>query len=403
MQVTDPSVLLPEEEALEDGDFGLSDCTRSCRDSTQRHVDVLPTAEPPRRAPGRSPSPLPPSSPPPEIIPDSDDELFDTGFDFDAMTASQFDAVEAGALPPKPIVVPPIPQPNRTVLEIDDEEDDDSILMPPPRKRPSAKEKGKAKATAPSATEAAPLRKRPQHHRIPSSDSSSAAPAPTTRRTTQPKIIDLSLEDSPAVVPSRRPSKRAVVFDSSSPAVGRAKQTGAAKFRFSGTKTAAAAIDADSSVEIILPKALGRLRRGRATSSDEEDEDSALSTHLPSPAPGPAKPKRPKRPKLNFKAVARTNLFDLEAINSDASSGRSEASSEAYDSADSDDRRFVAAEGEEEEGEDSPGQRQFYLDSLGTQAPQMGFAKYLPGAYRMSKGVWRGGRAPTPTTPDDVR
>ncbi|KAL8293675.1 hypothetical protein RQP46_000376 [Phenoliferia psychrophenolica] len=154
-----------------------------------------------------------------------------------------------------------------------------------------------------------------------------------------------------------------------------------------------AAQNSDTSVEIV-PKALGRLRRGRADDADtataeEDDEDDEDLVPI---VPPKRTKKKAKRSKLTEKQAARSNLFDLEAVNSSASG--TEASSEAYSEANSDDREFVASQ--EVEVEDSPGQRQFYLQSLmQSQAP--GFQQYHPGAYRLSRGV--GLNAATPTTP----
>lgn len=221
------------------------------------------------------------------------------------------------------------------------------------------------------------FRPRPQHHRVPDSESSDAPlPVPSAA------IDEITLEDSP-VVPARR--RRAAVVDSSSPHVLPAARAGPSRAHL-----LQATEDGDSSAEI-LPKALSRLRRGRADSLPGDEE--------PSSDDAPIVPaKRKKKAKFTEKQAQRSNLFDLEAVNSSAS--EAEPSSEAYSAADSDDRAFVASQ-EEDVSVDSPAQRRFYLESLQSQAPP-GFQTYLPGAYRMSRGVGRYAAGPvTPRSQDD--
>lgn len=172
-------------------------------------------------------------------------------------------------------------------------------------------------------------RKRPQHHRIPDSDSSTAP-----QSVVRPARLNSPPGTSEILPELRRKEitkgKRKAVVDTSSPTQSHLP-------------------------EVATPLiALNRMRRGRRepTSISEEEE-------MPKERP----PKKVKRPRLTEKLAAKSNLFDFEAVNSDASG--IEASSQSYEAENSDDRNFVA----DDDYDDSPGQQQFYRDSLATQAP----------------------------------
>lgn len=348
----------------------------------------------------RSPSPLPPPpapvsrSPSGDLIPDSDNEAEayllppppprvpgpaaqqseDDEFSFFDVPEDELEA--CFAIPPANIVKRSPPRsspphsapPSSLPLNLDD-----SVLMPPPRT---------------SALPAKPeFRKRPQHHRIPDSSSSSVAKSAPRRTTSAPALVhslDASFDASPVIAFRRAGAgKRKAVVESSSPNDG-GLVAGPSRFRFAQDGAA------DSPAEVAeKAKVLNRLRRGRQLVEDdeEEDEDSPVA---------PPKAKKPKRIKLSEKAAAKSNLFDFEAINSSASG--TEASSEAYSAENSDDRNFVASEDNCDGGEDSPGHHQFLRDSLMTQPPA-GF-----GSRAFKTGFSRTGRAPlaqgTPATPN---
>lgn len=213
-------------------------------------------------------------------------------------------------------------------VEMEIEEGTEDAIMPPPL------------PTIPrlhSKVEPTIYKKRPQHHRIPDSDSSIAEGDSASRLPRSSNQLIPSFDESPVVVAKKRAaSKKFVVPDSSSP---------------------------DQSI-VAGPSKLNRLRRGKQVEEEEEEVDSIQDDSVVEP-----KKKKQKRIKLDAKTAARTGLFDVEAVNSSASG--SEASSEQYSQENSDDLVFAGEDWEIEA--DSPGQNQFYRDSLATQAPA-GFA-----------------------------
>ncbi|BGP57702.1 3'-5' DNA helicase [Rhodotorula sphaerocarpa] len=100
-----------------------------------------------------------------------------------------------------------------------------------------------------------------------------------------------------------------------------------------------------------------------------------------------AKQTKRKKEILTHKQASRFGIFDIEAVNSEASG--SEASSEGYASENSIDRDFVTTgdgdlDEEGGEGADASAQAQFYRDSLATQAPP-GFG--TPAAFGNARGM----------------
>jgi len=317
------------------------------------------------------------------------DEAMDAALDIAPANVIQ---ARAPPLPPLPLpVLTRTSSPTAVVLEVDLDEDD-SALMPPP---PSA-----SKVRPPPQPQ---YRPRPHHHRIPDSDSSeppkSASRPQAAALPRPPQSMDASFDNSPVVVAGRRgTAKRTVVIRSSSPQAEpapRAVPSSTSAFRF--------APDLSDSPAQPAPKALNRLRRGRQVVEDDEEEDDdavQVEEEYDEPlhsAPKPKlKSKKAKRIKLTEKAAARSKLFDMEAVNSSAD--EPEPSSEAYATEDSDDRRFVASEDGDLE-DVSPGQAQFYRESLMSQAPAA-FTTRLGrfggnGANRRRSG----GRAVAPGTP----
>ncbi|GAA5995519.1 uncharacterized protein JCM10292_005226 [Rhodotorula paludigena] len=191
------------------------------------------------------------------------------------------------------------------------------------------------------------------------------------------------LESSPAK--AAKPMRRLAVPDSSeasSPVVGGHIQ------RYVETTDAAAAETTQA------PRRLNRLRRGRQASDDENDGDDVVENAEESAgdrgktrkkrrqSAGDAhddkereeEKKRKKKEILTHRAAGRIGIFDIEAVNPEASG--SEASTEGYSSENSIDRDFVARSSASPERDDpdasvvSSGQQaQFYRDSLATQAP----------------------------------
>ncbi|BGP51068.1 3'-5' DNA helicase [Rhodotorula kratochvilovae] len=166
-------------------------------------------------------------------------------------------------------------------------------------------------------------------------------------------------------------------------------------------------------------QALSRLRRGRQELEEGDDEEPEEAS--PPPAlkkkrrskggeegeDGERRHKRKKKELLTHRAAARVGIFDIEAVNSEASG--SEASTEGYASENSIDREFVARSSASPERDDpdaslvSSGQQaQFYRDSLATQAPAaFGTPQFARGGLarwqdRLGAG---GGRKPIPVTP----
>ncbi|SCZ98981.1 BZ3500_MvSof-1268-A1-R1_Chr3-1g05746 [Microbotryum saponariae] len=135
---------------------------------------------------------------------------------------------------------------------------------------------------------------------------------------------------------------------------------------------------------------LNRLRRGivRSRPDDLKSDDNDNDNSDPAEAPV-TRVRKIKRPKMNIKTAARSNLFDVEAVNSSASG--TEASSEEYESENSDDVRFV----HDEEVEDSSSQAMFYRESLMTQPPE-GFGQ---GKFGQRSRPDRRGAPFTPATP----
>ncbi|SCV74171.1 BQ2448_6603 [Microbotryum intermedium] len=111
------------------------------------------------------------------------------------------------------------------------------------------------------------------------------------------------------------------------------------------------------------PAPLNRLRRGVVRSRPEIDDLNSNDNDKPEQVPA-TRVRKVKRPKMDVKTAARSNLFDVEAVNSSASG--TEASSEDYESENSEDARFV----HDEEVEDSSSQARFYRTSLMTQPPE---------------------------------
>ncbi|GAA5874284.1 hypothetical protein JCM1840_000622 [Sporobolomyces johnsonii] len=261
------------------------------------------------------------------------------------------------------------------------EEVDDSIIMPPPppsvvRTRPKP----------------APARK--NRAVLDSSDQPSPAPAPN------PALRpSKSLAADPPKPPA--PMRRLAVPDtSSSPAV----PTG---FRSASALIAAHDRNPDAHADISFastqaPKRLNRLRRGRQPS--EGDVGTSSDPSSPPPKKRPQTKTKTKKIALTHKLAAKAGIFDVEAINSDASGA--EASSEDYLSENSIDREFVARD-EGDDVDDSPGQAQFYRDSLATQAPP-GFAPAFGAGKRKTWAdpeAWRGrvGGVAGPVTPATPR
>ncbi|KAM0755553.1 hypothetical protein T439DRAFT_320246, partial [Meredithblackwellia eburnea MCA 4105] len=386
----------------------------------------------------RHPSPLPPSSPPNEVIPNSDDEFGFPEDDF-PFTASQFDKVEQTAKviiptarrpplqPPSGQAAPAPPQPLNMEEDRDLEEDESILMPPPPPRRP-----GGRKTLQKSGRRA---------NVVPSSDDEVASPRASVKA--------LFLGDSPVILPTPpvqsnhcqrtvKLVKRSMIIHSSSP-----MESQLVRPEFALQQV----VDADSSVEIVAVRNKGkrRMRRGKAKGSDNEDVEGGGDDSVQIIAEGSGsrsrkaheggagggnkregagstKSRYKKKPKLTAKEASKHQLFDIEAVNSDESA--KEASSEEYSSTDSEDRNFVAGDDSEdfEEDEDdedgdlepdgdgsrrikrkkkgpvgSPEQRQFYLDSLASQAPQAGFHHYQPAAYRMGRSM--GAVMESPETP----
>ncbi|ORY88188.1 hypothetical protein BCR35DRAFT_21752 [Leucosporidium creatinivorum] len=309
-------------------------------DSDEEMVDFLL----PRQS-ARTRSTTPEKVDPPSAHEDPVDDLDEFSF-FDlpdeAMEAALDIApakVIQARLPPPPAALVHTSSPTAVVLEVDLDEDDSALMPPPP---PSV-----SKRRPPPQPQ---YRPRPHHHRIPDSDSSeppeSASRPPAAVDSRPPQDIDASFDNSPVVAAGRRgPVKRTAVIGSSSSQVEPAPRAGpcsTSAFRF--------AADLSDSPAQPKPKQLNRLRRGRQVVEDDEEEEDNDEVQIEeeydeplhsAPRPKP-KPKKAKRIKLTEKAAARSNLFDMEAVNSSAD--EPEPSSEAYATEDSDDRRFVASE-----------------------------------------------------------
>lgn len=356
----------------------------------------------------RSPSPLPPPpapisrSPERDQVPDSDDEAQtyllppppppripspvalqsdDDEFSFFDVPEDELEA--CFAIPSANIVKrsPPPPSAAPSSSLPHDLDLDDSVLMPPPRT-----------SAFPAKAE---FRKRPQHHRIPDSSSSSVAKSAPRRTTSAPALIpsvEASFEASP-IIAFRRAAigKRKAVVESSSPndegPVDR-------QSRFHFAQEGVAGSPAEAAVK---EKVMNRLRRGRQLVVDDEDEDDDEDSHV-----APPKAKKRKRIKLTEKAAAKSNLFDFEAINSSASG--TEASSEAYSVENSDDRNFVASEDNWDGAEDSPGHHQFLRDSLMTQPPAgFGSRAFRTGFEGRERALLAQGTPATPNSQDQWR
>lgn len=309
----------------------------------------------------RRPAPVAPRAPPVaspvrhEIVPDSDDEVLplvdEDEYDLFDLPDEDMEAAFAIAAPPRS----PILLASRTTKATAEsvQVNDDHFIVPPPR---SAIERPEAQ-----------YKKRPQHHRIPDSSSSSVArsvPRPLAASTNR-AVLDGTFEASPIVM-RKGAAKRKAVIETSSPE--RPPSAGPSRHR-----------PVLSPASIDVPVNLNRLRRGRA--AEEE----------PSTVPKSKKVKKPK--KMTDKEASRCALFEFEAINSSAS--QREASSEAYNSEDSSDRQFVASGDWDEE--DSQGHDQFVRDSIQmTQAP--GFAAnniFRRGEPAKQRKAYKG----TPQTP----
>lgn len=234
--------------------------------------------------------------------------------------------------------------------------DDDIILMPPP----PAGSISKPRPRPPTA--------RAMIGRVPDSDSSDAPPQSAVKGLTP--HVSSSVDDSPVVVPGWRAAAKRSHVDG--PLSKRKRKENGAQSRVHGT--------APSDSPVVTAPKLNRMRRGRHTIESDEDEPRDYEAPLNDMPPPP---KKVKRPKMTEKEVARNKLFDFEAVNSEASG--TEASSEAYNSEDSDDRRFVASE-DGDPLDVSPGQARFYRESLLSQAP--GFAT-RPGQFGGGRGLFR--------------
>jgi hypothetical protein len=323
--------------------------------------DFIPVAlKPQRPAPAPAPAaprvPLVASSVHHELVPDSDEEVLplveEDDYALFDLPDEDMEAAFAIASPTRS----PILLASRTTKGTTESTQvaEDHFVVPPLR---SAVERSEVQ-----------YKKRPQHHRIPDSSSSSIAksiPRPLAASTNR-AVLDDSFEASPIVM-RKGAAKRKTVIETSSPE--RPPSAGPSRYR-----------PALPSASIEPPVNLNRLRRGRA--AEEE----------PSPVPKSKKVKKPK--KMTDKEASRCALFDFEAINSSAS--QREASSEAYNSEDEEDRQFVAS-GDWEDEEDSQGHDQFVRDSIQmTQAP--GFAAnniFRRGEPAKQRKVYKG----TPQTP----
>ncbi|CEQ40950.1 SPOSA6832_02605, partial [Sporobolomyces salmonicolor] len=312
---------------------------------------LLDDPPPPRPARARS------SCSPPLVLDDDEKIADDDDYSFFDLPDDAFDACLVN--------IPQEAVRGRARPSAAPDEIDDSIIMPPPPPSPS--------------------------------------PAPTPNPAFRPAK---SLAGPPPQPPA--PMRRLAVPDtsSSSPAV----PTG---FRTASALLAALDRNLDADADISFgstqaPKQLNRLRRGRQLSRGDVDNSSDPPSPPPKKRPQAAmKKKKPKKIALTHKLAAKAGIFDVEAINSDASGA--EASSEDYLSENSIDRAFVAREGEDDDDdlEDSPGQAQFYRDSLATQAPP-GFAPaFGAGKPRTwaDPEAWRGrvGGVAGPVTPATPR
>lgn len=248
---------------------------------------------------------------------------------------------------------------------------DDSMLMPPPPSVSTSKSKP-----------ASVYRARPRQHVVPSSDSSDAVgqyrqPIQHAASKAQTLSKDPPTQNGGRI--TKQAPMRKLVVDSSSPADNRPAPA----------PTSAKCVDSLSASSGVVTKALNRMRRGRRA-PDEKQSSGDEAVDVP--------PKKRKRRKVTDKDVARNNMFDFEAINSEASG--TEASSEAYASENSQDRAFVASEGDYDLSE---GQAAFYRESLLTQAP--GFMTRLGafggnGVNRRRSGHVNRGSPMTPITPN---
>ncbi|KAM0786953.1 hypothetical protein ACM66B_002372 [Microbotryomycetes sp. NB124-2] len=300
----------------------------------------------------------------PELVPDSEDELHadllsanDDSCGFLDMADDELELVmrqaEQAAAAKREQSAQPV------VTPVQSEQDaDDSALMPPPVISVNKRVKSRA--------------------RVVQSES------PDVVAQALPQVSHTALADRRAsknvVAAAAKPAlRRRMVVDSSSPGVvGEARQT-VLTSESKGQSSASA------------PRVLKRLRR-RQNSDGDSDEEVVVDK-------APPKRKKVKRPKVTDKDLARNNLLDFEAVNSEASG--TEASSEAYQSEDSEDRAFVASEGEDDEV--SEGQAQFYRESLLSQAP--GFHTKLGafggnGVHRRRSGPVDRGSPMTPITPN---
>lgn len=273
-------------------------------------------------------------SPPPRLPSTTESE--DEYSYFDLPDEDELNALENAAIQAQPMLTH-----QQNLIE----EGTEDAIMPPP---------------LPSVTAKAEIyRKRPQHHRVPDSDSSVTGGGSAKRISNSQDVLEPSFDDSP-ILAKRVGKNKFVVPDSSSP---------------------------DHS--IVGPSRLNRLRRG-GKETEISDDDSIVQPVL--------KKKKTKRIKMDAKMAAKSKLFDVEAVNSSASG--SEASSEEYSAEGSQDRNFA---GEDWELEDDPSdQAQFYRDSLATQHNSKFKPAYRRDAFtRRAQGevpVYRG----SPTTPHSI-
>ncbi|KAK4057364.1 3'-5' DNA helicase [Microbotryomycetes sp. JL221] len=340
----------------------------------------------------------------PEVVPDSENDESDNlllGADFIDLTGDEWDFVMHEAEKTVAAKVAPVNNAHPKIGTDSPEqaktgdEADDSILMPPPpfstAKRPMRPVK-----SGPGARRRVIESDSPDIVKqiLPPVDLSKIRPARTPSFSGRPL-------SSPFMPPAKisfqkaAPMRRLVVeSSSSSPQIVDAPARPADR--------SAASSHSRSTASVPATKMLKRLRRGKqAVADSEEDEDDNLD-EVPERDEVQIQTKRRvkrKRARVTDKDVARNNLFDFEAVNSSASG--TEASSEAYQSEDSDDRAFVASEGEDETLSD--GQAQFYRDSLLSQAP--GFQTELGrfggnGANRRRSNVVHRGSPMTPVTPN---
>lgn len=300
-----------------------------------------PPSRPPAYVPSKSAQRPAPAVATPAAVDEDEYSFFDIDMPDDMLESAlavSTQAIVRGRPLPKSVL------PTTVEQQEADNGDDSLIMMPPPVPMPSA---AKPRPRPPPS--------RNMIGRLPSSASSDrpAAPRPATQ-------VASSVDDSPVVAPGWRAAAAGKRPNGGRGNPPTAASTSKSRFR--------PAVDSSVSPGPVPAKSLNRLRRGRV----EIDSDGMADYEQPlnDVSPPPAKKKKVKRGKMSEKEAARNKLFDIEAVNSSASG--TEASSEAYNSEDSDDRRFVASE-DGEVADVSPGQAQFYRDSLLSQAP--GFSK----------------------------